>query len=68
MSTRARLHEVYVLQIYLHARKTCEMCGEWLLVEDFSGYGTQPCEECRLERQRSLGLWVRHKPESRLKT
>jgi hypothetical protein len=45
--------EVYRCQVRLRAVKPCEMCGEWLLVEAFDSYGTQPCDECYCEKERA---------------
>jgi len=38
------------------------MCGTYLDVSDFDGFGAQPCEECRVETRRASGLWHYGKP------
>ena len=45
--------QVYRWQVWLHAQKICEMCQFWLPVEDFGGYGVQPCQECQEELDRA---------------
>jgi hypothetical protein len=44
---------VYRLQRYLHAIKVCEMCQWYQPVDDFDGWGAQPCNECRAELRRA---------------
>jgi hypothetical protein len=44
---------VFELQRWLSARKVCEMCGQTSLVDDFGGYGAQPCGDCRREVRRA---------------